>query len=912
MFDSYHSEFDLKKSEGNALFKRQFFSSAISVYSSAIEILNLSGEQHEDLGVVYRNRALCQLRLHRYEQCIEDSTSSLKINPSDVKALYRRAVALKHLGLFKQALDDVRRVLKLEPLNPDALSLGENLNLDTINQDREICTTQGFISKVFLTLSDDSFKDEEKQRASNNLVLLVVDIDSAQQLLNSGNLISFIHLLPALHKSCQKNILYSLAALCKFSVAATLTVFDDAGYSLINHYLHDQDIKLQKASVSIIFNAMTSLLCIREGEVISSEFLRRAEGVAKQIIILISTPSVSLDTRETILDCLLPAVSCPTMQNFLMEHELVKTILIVCAFSYSSPNLCTSKIRGSIISLLNNFIRAVKANTDHYKAIQDTCYCFVLHRMEEDYPRYCIEGLTVLSHIAQAIPELGNEILGNEKILSVALSLCKSTDETAQLIVAENIAIAASAQDRYHNLIDCLPFLKILYQGTNPQIKARALVGICKLTTLSKNDLISDSCSESFVLACYEFLTNYHSDEIQRWAMEGLAFLSVSAPVKEFICRNENLIHSVLDLIVINFDSSVQYGAATLFVNITNGYDQQRRNPELEQLARFSGENVPTPHVLDGIEYLTDRVTLLLKLNIVPALNQLSNSPSLAIREQISRIFLALVEPQNNRGCVVQQGGGKSLILLAKSNSKVGRDKATQAIAKILITTNPQLAFPGERLLETISSLVILLKSEQQLLQFEALMALTNISSLGPTFCRKIVIEKGIHWVESLQFEEHQMLRRAATECMCNLVVCEEVKELFRQEGNDRIKLLTLFSGEDDYDLRKAATGALCILSDDHKICTRILDVKQYFEITEELIGSDDDELRFRGLYILTNIIFSDLENARKVLHYLRGLEILELCTTENFSERVRGIAKAGLEQLISYGIVEASNLIQN
>ena len=36
--------------------------------------------------------------------------------------------------------------------------------------------------------------------------------------------------------------------------------------------------------------------------------------------------------------------------------------------------------------------------------------------------------------------------------------------------------------------------------------------------------------------------------------------------------------------------------------------------------------------------------------------------------------------------------------------------------------------------------------------------------------------EKGVHLIESLQFEEHEMLRRAATECMCNMILNEEVQ----------------------------------------------------------------------------------------------------------------------------------------
>ena len=40
---------------------------------------------------------------------------------------------------------------------------------------------------------------------------------------------------------------------------------------------------------------------------------------------------------------------------------------------------------------------------------------------------------------------------------------------------------------------------------------------------------------------------------------------------------------------------------------------------------------------------------------------------------------------------------------------------------------------------------------------------------------KKILAEKGIPLIEHYQFEEHEMLKRAATECMCNMVMSEEV-----------------------------------------------------------------------------------------------------------------------------------------
>lgn len=42
-------------------------------------------------------------------------------------------------------------------------------------------------------------------------------------------------------------------------------------------------------------------------------------------------------------------------------------------------------------------------------------------------------------------------------------------------------------------------------------------------------------------------------------------------------------------------------------------------------------------------------------------------------------------------------GGGKALIPLAKEGTKKGKRLAAHAIAKISITQNPAIAFPGQR-----------------------------------------------------------------------------------------------------------------------------------------------------------------------------------------------------------------------
>jgi len=80
-------------------------------------------------------------------------------------------------------------------------------------------------------------------------------------------------------------------------------------------------------------------------------------------------------------------------------------------------------------------------------------------------------------------------------------------------------------------------------------------------------------------------------------------------------------------------------------------------------------------------------------------------------------------------------------------------------------------------MLELVRPIIKLLKVEHTALEnFEALMALTNLASISENVRKRILKEGGFSNIEQYIFDEHPMLKRAATECMCNLVVQEEVK----------------------------------------------------------------------------------------------------------------------------------------
>lgn len=91
-------------------------------------------------------------------------------------------------------------------------------------------------------------------------------------------------------------------------------------------------------------------------------------------------------------------------------------------------------------------------------------------------------------------------------------------------------------------------------------------------------------------------------------------------------------------------------------------------------------------------------------------------------------------------------------------------------------------------MLEIVRPILKLLKIEHTALEnFEALMALTNLASIGESIRKRILKEGGFSQIEQYMFEEHPLLQRAATECMCNMVVQDEVSDLtVERERKDR------------------------------------------------------------------------------------------------------------------------------
>merc|ERR550519_2641357 len=479
-------------------------------------------------------------------------------------------------------------------------------------------------------------------------------------------------------------------------------------------------------------------------------------------------------------------------------------------------------------------------------------------------------------------PELGNTQI-KEGLLEMMLVMARSDDYIQQLVASEAIIAAASKKKDVTVIVQQgTDILKTLYKSSNDHIKVRALVGLCKLGASGGSDAalrpFADGSSTKLAEACRRFLINPEKDsDLRRWAAEGLSYLTLDADVKEKLVEDEPAMKALIELGKTGAQN-VMYGVLATLVNLTNSYDKQEIDPQMLELAKFAKHHIPEEHELDDEDFADKRVWSIAQMGVTSALVSLSKTESHNMRELIARVLNAICKHAELRGLVVQQGGSKALIPLSLDGNERGTRCAASALARIGITQDPAIAFPGQRSCDVIRPISLLLDPECEGLEnFESLMALGNLASLNES-TRKRILKDGncIQAIENFMFEDHELIRRGAVQCWTNLCVSDiQVK---RCEGdNDKIKYCVLLCGDDvDALVVKAASGALAMLTSvSNKVCKKVFDSKQWNDCLLNLLASTDVEICLRGCVIVQNMVASSKDTAEKVLE-TQIMEVLQ------------------------------------
>merc|ERR1719495_2822331 len=159
-----------------------------------------------------------------------------------------------------------------------------------------------------------------------------------------------------------------------------------------------------------------------------------------------------------------------------------------------------------------------------------------------------------------------------------------------------------------------------------------------------------------------------------------------------------------------------------------------------------------------------------------------------------------------------------------------GQGMQWKGLARIGISQDPSIAFPGQRSCDAVRPIAKLLKEDcESIKNFEALLALGNLANVNETVrARMLKNPDCVMAIEQYMYQDHQMLRRAAIQCMLNL--CQSPVQVERYEGqNDKMKYMVLLMADEDEEIVKAAGGAVAMLtSASTKLCQKIYESSQW------------------------------------------------------------------------------------
>lgn len=877
------------KEKGNEAFKSGEWEKAISQYTQAIKI---GGEAHKDLSIFYKNRAACYLKTNDFGKAEKDCQLSLELSPNDPKALFRKAQALEGLEKFEEAYKSARDAWNADPNNKALQQMLERLHGIVQERVTQHNLTSNKVSQMVQLAFDFAQPVDKRITAMNNIHVLAREAVAADILFKDG-IFGRIQRLLKVEKNREivLSAIRTVGEVCYKSVERTKGVLQEVGIPWFLEIIDSNEedrVNAAQHCMQTILNSFSGL----ENKADSKPVQALCDAHQKEI--------------DTLLSCLLYSVTNPTITGLARDAivQLMTRNVHYTALSWAERLV---ELKGlwrlmDVCSELEEYKYESAMNiTPSSRTIASVCLARVYENMYYDAARekflaqideYVKDKLlapdleskvrvtVAITSLLLGPLDVGNTVVSKEGILQMILAMASMEEDPLQQKVAcECLIAAASKKDKAKSIISQgIDILKKLYTSKNDGIRVRALVGLCKLGSSGGLDAsirpFADGSTKKLAEACRRFLVKPGKDrDIRKWAAEGLSYLTLDAEVKEKLIDDRPAIQALIELTK-DGDQSVLYGVVTTFVNLCNAYENQEVLPEMIELAKFAKHHIPEEHELDDPDFISKRVIILGNEGITTALVALAKTDSDNSKELIARVFNALCGQQEIRGKVVQHGGAKALLPLALQGTAKGKRQAAQALSRIGISINPEVAFPGQRALEVVRPLLNQLHPDCTALEnFEAMLALCNLASQSESVRQRILKEQGLSRIEMYLMEDHLMLQRAATQCICNLCMSPDVVKA-HEGNNDKIKFLTLLSEDEDEETAVAASGALAILtSSSEKCCSKIFEAQAWLEVLHTWIANPSPQVQHRGVVTILNMINSGKETAQKIF----DTDIMEL-----------------------------------
>lgn len=135
---------ELKKENGNQLYKIKQYRTALPFYTEAINLC-------PDVAAYYGNRAACYIMLNRFEEALEDVRKAVQLDPTFIRGYVRMAKCGIALGNMVTAEYALKKIKGLQPGGNVAAS--EEKSFEKVKQYENEAKTaydKGIIDKSFV------------------------------------------------------------------------------------------------------------------------------------------------------------------------------------------------------------------------------------------------------------------------------------------------------------------------------------------------------------------------------------------------------------------------------------------------------------------------------------------------------------------------------------------------------------------------------------------------------------------------------------------------------------------------------------------------------------------------------------------------------------------------------------------
>ncbi|XP_024879096.1 protein unc-45 homolog B-like, partial [Temnothorax curvispinosus] len=339
-------------------------------------------------------------------------------------------------------------------------------------------------------------------------------------------------------------------------------------------------------------------------------------------------------------------------------------------------------------------------------------------------------------------------------------------------------------------------------ENLKDSIRIRAFVGICKMTkfTVLKDKLQAVLTFDkeqigTWLKVCIRFLTNSQRD-MRKWAVEGLSYLTLDLGVKDDLIQDQQAVQAIIEFAKTK-SQSILYQVDILLVNLCSAYDKDDFIIERERFVNYF--NFDKDHIRAKDDYVEERRRVLAEAGVTSALVSLAKTGSKNSKKLIARVFNAICSQQDLRKMVVQEGGTETLLSLALNGTDIGKIDATRALVYLALTTSPEVAFPGQIIMEVVQPISNLLNPERSINErCDALTALCNLASVNNM--REHIFKTEYEKIELCMRDNNNLLKRTSIQLINNLVLCRDVAIQLVKQRSDQLFDLMNRSVKDDTD----------------------------------------------------------------------------------------------------------------